>query len=277
MRKIIVQASVLGLAPFLSFQLMAQQNSTTNVSTSVSAPSQWAASVKSEISNNLKTAADVGGALTDNQLRLAYKFNDKAQLGLLFGAKYNIASDKQNQSDLAVINSDTALAGIYVAPSFIGSDKTEIDARLYFPTSDVSKKAKQNSMLRADIKLPYSLESEKVAALIFSPRFTDNAQADEKLEILSQARIGFGKTLTPYVALNHRIKMLGQTTNLRRNEEVMGPELGVEYLPHKMVKLALLVSQERNILNPTAAKASRNYSLFNDSESKYLFAAQIKM
>ncbi len=105
-------------------------------------------------------------------------------------------------------------------------------------------------MLRADIKLPYSLESEKVAALIFSPRFTDNAQAVEKLEILSQARIGFGKTLTPYVALNHRIKMLGQTTNLRRNEEVMGPELGVEYLPHKMVKLALLVSQERNILNP---------------------------
>ena len=53
MRKIIVQVSVLGLAPFLSFQLMAQQNSTTNVSTSVSAPSQWAASVKSEISNNL--------------------------------------------------------------------------------------------------------------------------------------------------------------------------------------------------------------------------------
>lgn len=277
MRKMIIQTFALILMPFLCFQLKAQENATNVSTTSVSAPSQWAASAKTEISNNLKTASDVGGALTDNQLRLAYKFSEKAQLGLLFGAKYNIASDKQNQSDIGVINSDTALAGIYVAPSFVGSDKTEIDARVYFPTSDTSKKAKQNSMLRADIKLPYSLESEKVAALVFSPRFTDNAQAVEKLEILSQARIGFGKTFTPYIALNHRIKMLGQTTNLRRNEEVMGPELGVEYLPHKMVKLALLVSQERNILNPTAAKVSRNYSLFNDSESKYLFAAQIKM
>jgi len=71
--------------------------------------------------------------------------------------------------------------------------------------------------------------------------------------------------------------MLGQVSNLSRTEEYMGPELGCEIFPHKLVKLAMSISQERNILNPTAKNVSSNFSLFNRNETKYLIGAQIKM
>lgn len=255
---------------------------TSDTSSTMKAPapsSDWTGLVKAEISNkNLKRANEIGGAMTENQLRLAYKFNDKANLGFLLTAKYNLASEQEVQADQKVVNSDVAVAGFLVAPSFIGSDKVEIDARYYLPTSESSKNAKQNSMLRADFKLPYSLESGRVVTLNVSPRYFDFANADETLEVLSQARIGMGKTVIPYAALNHRVKMLGgQVATLTRKEEYLGPEVGLEYVPNKMVKLALLVAQERNTFNPTAKKADRTYSLFNGGETKYLLGAQIKM
>lgn len=259
---------------------VAQAQSTVDatVATSVPSPSSsWTVQLKSEASNNLEVARKVGGSLTENQFRLAYKLNDKVNVGLLLGAKYKLASDNEIQSEQGVINSDTAIAGFFVAPSFMGSDKTEIDARFYLPTSEEAKVKHKNYVIRTDIKLPYSMESDRVAALIVSPRFTDNDQAVEQLEVLSQIRIGQGKTFIPYAALNHRFKMLGETLNLSRTEEYMGPEVGLEMIPHKMVKLAVLVSQERNILNPSAKKANAQYSVFDRNETKYLLGAQIKM
>lgn len=258
--------------------VQAQSNVDATVTTTAPTPSSsWTVQLKSEASNNLEVARTIGGSLTENQFRLAYKFNDKANVGLLWGAKYKLASDKEIQSEQGMINSDTAIAGFFVAPSFVGSDKTEIDARFYLPTSEEAKVKHKNYVIRTDVKLPYSMESERVAALIVSPRFTDNDQAVEQLEVLSQIRIGQGKTFIPYAALNHRFKMLGETLNLSRTEEYMGPEVGVEMIPHKMVKLAVLVSQERNILNPSAKKASAHYSVFDRNETKYLLGAQIKM
>lgn len=274
MKVLSIFVALLMIAPWVQAQSTAE---TTVTTTAPSSTTSWTALLKSEASNNLEVARTVGGALTENQFRLAYKFNDKANVGLLWGAKYKLASDKEIQSEQAVINSDTAIAGFFVAPSFIGSDKTEIDARFYLPTSEESKVKHKNYVIRTDLKLPYSMVSDRVAILNVSPRFTDNDQAVEQLEVLSQIRLGQGKTYIPYIALNHRFKMLGQTLNLARTEEYMGPELGFEVIPHKMVKLALLVAQERNILNPSAKKASAQYSLFERNETKYLFGAQIKM
>lgn len=237
----------------------------------------WAVSLKSELSANMEAAKQIGGAGTETQFRAAYKFNDAAQLGVLLGGKYNLAGENQNQAQQEMVASDAAIAGIYVAPAILGADKTQIDGRLYLPTSNASQLAKQQYQVRADILLPYSLESQRSAAILISPRFADFDVAASKMELVSQAKLAQGKTIAPYIALNHKLKMADAAAGLSRTEEYMGPEVGVEIIPHKMVKLALLVSQERNILNPTAKKARGEYSVFNTSETKYLLGAQIKL
>lgn len=271
MKRIIASALVL----ISSASTLAQNTTVTTTAPTTAMP--WTATLKSEVSSNLETAKQIGGALTETQLRLAYKFNDVAQLGLLLGGKYNVANDSQNQADQDLISSDAAIAGIYVAPAILGADKTQIDGRLYVPTSEASKIAKQQALMRADILLPYTLEQQRSVSLLVSPRYTDYQQTASKLELVSQAKLAQGKMIAPYLALNHKLKLVDATAGLTRAEELMGPELGVEIVPHKLVKLSLLVSQERNILNPTAKKASANYSAFNTTETKYLVGAQIKL
>lgn len=255
-------------------QLVMAQSETTIVAPAPSLP--WTATLKSELTSNVQTAKDMGGAGTETQFRLAYKFNDQAQLGLLVGGKYNLATINQNQEDQKMVASNVALAGLFIAPSLLQSDKTEIDARIYLPTSDASQTLKENFQMRADIKLPYTVAPQRVATLQVSPRWTDYAAMDSKIELVSQAKLAQGKMVAPYAALNHRFKFLnGEKTT--RTEEFAGPELGLDYAPHKIVKLTLSVSQERNILNPTAKKVRAEYSAFDTRETKYLLGAQIKL
>ncbi len=265
-------------ALMLSVSLAQAQTTAPSVTTTAPAAGlPLTATLKSEMSSNIESAKDQGGALTETQLRLAYKFNDTAQLGLLFGGKYNLANEKQTQADQNMIASDTAIAGILVAPAILGADKTTIDGRLYLPTSAASEKAKQQYQLRADITLPYSMESQRVASVSVSPRFSDFEITASKAELVSQAKFAQGKTFVPYVALNHKLKLADATAGMTRTEEYMGPEVGIDVVPHKLVKLSLLVSQERNILNPTAKKARATYTAFDTNETKYLFGAQIKL
>lgn len=271
MKNIVLMSALLLAASFSQAQTAG--TSTTSV-TSPSLP--WTVSAKSEWSSNIETAKQVGGAATENQFRIAYKLTDKVQLGLLFGGKYNLANENQIQSDQEFIGMDTALAGLFVAPSFLGSDKTEVDARVYLPTTEASQKAKQLYQLRADIKLPYTFSSARSATLQVSPRVSDFEVAATKLELVSQAKFAQGSKVAPYIALNHKLKMLN-TAGMSRTEEYVGPELGVELVPHKMVKLAFLVAQERNILNPSVKKVRPEYSAFDTKETKYLMSAQIKL
>jgi hypothetical protein len=276
--KVLVKASVLIMfAQVLYVNGLSAQETATSITTA--APSvgmAWTASLKSEMSNNLEKAKDIGGAATDNQFRLSYKFNETTQAGILLGGIYNLATEGQDQDNIKMINSDVAVVGLVTAPAVLGADKTEVDGRLYLPTSETSEKAAQQYKLRADVRLPYTMGNQRLATLWVSPRLTDYEVFSAKAELLSQAKLAQGKVIAPYVAINHKLVML-DTADITRKEEFMGPEVGVDYLPHKLVKLSLFVAQERNILNPTFKKTAANYSVFNTKETKYLFSAQIKM
>lgn len=255
----------------------AQVSTTPSVTTTATSPSlPWTATVKSELSSTIENAKKVGGGSTENQFRIAYKFSEAAQLGLLFGGKYKFVGQAQNQSDQEMVASDTAIAGILVAPSLLGSDKTIIDGRFYLPTSKDSIKLKQNLLARVDMILPYSLTGQKNLTFWVSPRFADFEFNSSKFDILSQVKLAQGSKIAPYIALNHKVKM-GYKTGLNRTEEYMGPEVGIEALPHKLVKLGIYVNQERNILNPSAKNAPSDYSAFNSTESKYFVFGQIKL
>ncbi|MEY4616148.1 MAG: hypothetical protein RJB66_1108 [Pseudomonadota bacterium] len=258
----------------LSSPFVLAQSETTIVAPAPVLP--WTATLRSEMASNIQTGKELGGAGTETQFRLAYKFNDQAQLGLLIGGKYNLATINQDQADQEMIASNVAVAGLLVAPSFWGSDKTEIDARIYFPTSEQSGLLKENFQVRADIKLPYTIASQRTATVQLSPRVTDYAVTDSKFELVSQAKLAQGKAIVPYLAMNHRIKVMGGEA-MSRTEEFLGPELGIDLIPHKIVKISLSVSQERNILNPTSKKVRSEYSAFDTRETKYLMGAQIKL
>lgn len=274
-----MRAVLLAAITLIINQLAAAQTTTTTPTVTTKAPEAalpWTASLKSEMESNIETGKTVGGAQTDNQFRIAYKFNDKAQIGLLFGGKYKLTSETQTQADQEMISSDVAVAGVLTAPAILNADKTEIDGRIYLPTSDLSKNAKQNYQLRADIKLPYSLESQRTATLMVSPRVSDYEITATKVELISQAKLAQGKMFVPYVALNHKLR-LDNTAGLVRSEERMGPELGLDINPHRLVRLSLLVAQDRNILNPTKKNIRSEYALFDTKETKYLLGAQIRL
>lgn len=271
-----MKAALFALSVIMGSQISLAQTQTT-VTTQAPAPGlPWTATLKSEVTNTIEAAKDVGGAGTETQFRLAYKFTDAAQLGLLIGGKYNLATEAQVQADQEMLASDFAIAGILVAPGILEADKTEIDGRLYLPTSDASEVAKQNYQLRADVKLPYTLAPQRTATLTVSPRLTDYQVAATRLDLVSQLKLAQGKAIAPYVALNHKLKT-ANTAGLTRNAEYIGPEVGLDLVPHKLVKVSLSVSQDRNILNPTARKVRAEYSAFDTRETTYLLGAQIKL
>ena len=237
----------------------------------------FAMSFKSEVSSNVETAKTVGGGLSEHQLRLSYKIDEMSQVGLLLGGKYVFTGEGQNQQAQEFMNSDIAIAGIYAIPEVLGADKLEIDGRIYLPTSENSKAISQNYLLRADLKMPYSFENNQKVVLLTSPRFFDYEIANSKLDVQSQARYAIGKSVVPYLAINHRLIMLDEN-GLARSNEYMGPELGLELSPTSYLKVSMLVAQERNILNPGAnSKTRKNYSAFDTAETKYFVNAQVKL
>ena len=236
----------------------------------------WTASLKTELGSTVESAKVAGGGGTDTQFRLSYKITDAAQIGILVGGKYPIATENQVQADQRMIASDIALAGVYVAPGLLEADKTEVDGRIYLPTSDAAEASKENFVLRADLKLPYTLAPQRVATITVSPRYADYQVNPSRLEMVSQAKIAQGKAIVPYAAFNHRVSLL-DTAGMNRKEEYVGPEVGVEVNPHRMIKLSLSLAQERNILNPTSRNVRGDYALFDTNETKYLLGAQIKL
>lgn len=254
------------------------KNEITSISTSTPAvPPPWAISLKSEWSRNLEEAKTVGGASTDNQFRIEYKLNSTAQMGLLFGGKYTMASEKQNQSDQKMIGSDTAIVGAYVIPNALGADKVQIDGRYYLPTSDASRDKKQNGLLRADIKMPFSLENQKSFKLYLSPRHYNYQNNDNVIDLRSQVRFDQGKNFLPYVAFNHTLKLSDIPAGYTRMVETAGPEIGIETQPNKFVNLNLRLAQDRNILNPSKTKSQKQYSVFDPDESTYYLEAVVKL
>jgi hypothetical protein len=237
----------------------------------------FALSLKSEISNNIEAALESGGAVVDNQFRIGYKLNDSAQIGVLLSGKYNIAEQNQLQSDQEFVAGDAAIAGILVAPSLLRSDKTEVDGRLYLPTSEASKKAQQQFQVRADVKLPYTLPAQSSFTVTMSPRVSGYVSTGEKLDFVSQAKLAKGRTIVPYFAMNHSLRMLNGMAGMARTTESVGPEIGVEVSPSKMVRLALLVSQERSIFSSKTNKQKAQYTAFAANETKVLFGAQIRL
>jgi hypothetical protein len=258
------------------------QSSTTesaaSVSTTLAAPRSFQFTYKNETSSlldrNYKTG---GGATTDNQFKATYLLGEDVRFGLFASAKTDIAGLNETQSSKEWISGDLAAVVESVYAGFLGSDKTLFEGRMYFPTSETSKDAKQDLQLRADLNLPYTLGSVLSSNIYFSPRYASLQGDNDQFKTVTQAKVAAkaNSVLTAYAALNH-INNIKQTNVFKRAVETLGPEVGADITVNPIVKFNLSLLQDRAIYQPTNRKVRPDFALFDTKETQYMLKAQIK-
>lgn len=276
MKKIIYLA--LFATQFALAQNSATETSTTSVSTSVSTVRKLQLTYKNETSSNLeRNKKTEGGATTDNQFKATYLLGEDVRAGFYISTKTDIAGQQEAQSTKKWTEGDLAAVVESIHGGLLGSDKTLLEGRMYFPTSKTSLDKRQELLVRGDINLPYTMNGTLSSNFYLSPRYSVVKGDRDQFDTLAQAKIAAkaNSVLTGYAALNYK-NSIKQSNVFKRALETAGPEVGADITVNPIVKLNLSLVQDRIIDQPSKAKVRPEFALYDTKETQYMLKAQIK-
>jgi hypothetical protein len=262
----------------IGFAQSSTNQSVTGVSSVPAAQRSVQLTYKNETSSNIERNKKTGGGVTtDNQFKATYLLGEDVRFGLYASAKTDIAGQNETQSSKKWISGDVAAVVESIYGSLLGSDKTLLEGRMYFPTSEVSKNKKQEMQLRADLNLPYTINGLLNSNIYFSPRYFSVQGERDQLDSLIQAKLAAkaNSFVTGYAAINYK-NVLKQTAVFKRDMETMGPEIGADITANPILKFNLAVMQDRAIYQPTKLKVRPEFALYDTNETLYMLKAQIK-
>jgi hypothetical protein len=223
------------------------------------------------------------GAHTDEyQFRLGYKITDDTKVGVLGAFAYNKVGTVSDTAQTDVEHYDSALTATTKAGSLLGSDPLSLDFRIYMPTSRAAAygPAKTPTLfndlrshqvtLRFDTAINYQITPKIAAGVGLSPRHIIREEGANITRIISSPNVTYNFTdaLSTYAAINDEFRIASDAKGTMFMH-TMGPEVGLNYTATKNLDLAAIVSQDRNVLNPTTTNARAEYSMFYAQETEY--------